>query len=577
MNGSAVDHDEQLDNAQLEALAGQICARAAQQAQASCRLLELIGDFDAGGGLGVLRGVKSVAHWLAHSCSMSPGAAREHVRVARALRRMPTLTAAFGAGRLSYSKVREATRLVDQVDEARLCDLARSTSASQLARAVRGFRAASGTRIGQQERRRFTIAAGEDQLASVIARLPLEEAAIVRAAINLAHDLDRIPPPSGSDRNGETALLDPLSAETADAGTSRYTDVDAFVDIFRHFLATAGTGVETGEDRSLVVVEVAAEQLLGAMPNPATPGAGSSIDALSDGPADAAVAPALAEDVPAGTHHADYPDDGPAGTPHGGGIVVAEASCRAELAPDPHSDVPAGTPGGEGVPAGTSGGEDVPAGTRAIPRESICGIRGLSGIEPATAARLTCTGTILGAVVSAHGDVLALGRTRRLASKTQRRALMLRDQRCQFPGCARIRHLEAHHVTPWSRGGRTDLDELILLCRFHHMTVHEGGVRIGRTPLDREHCYAGARTGATPWTFTMPDGEVLPQTGPRLRSAEVLIRGLISEPVPAVDHLRSLADSLTRTIRPDQTGERFDLQAAVQALFGMTAPTGLAA
>ncbi|NYE73024.1 DUF222 domain-containing protein [Microlunatus parietis] len=115
---TVVDHEaERLDRAAAEALAGRICARAAEQAVASCQLLELIGEFDAGGGVGWMSGVKSVAHWVAFSCSMSPGAAREHVRVARAMRRMPTITAAFRAGELSYSKMREVTRVVGLVDE----------------------------------------------------------------------------------------------------------------------------------------------------------------------------------------------------------------------------------------------------------------------------------------------------------------------------------------------------------------------------------------------------------------------------------------------------------------------------
>jgi hypothetical protein len=157
-------------------------------------------------------------------------------------------------------------------------------------------------------------------------------------------------------------------------------------------------------------------------------------------------------------------------------------------------------------------------------------------------------------------------------SKTQRRALMLRDQMCQFPGCARSRHLEAHHTIPWSRGGRTDLDDLVLLCRFHHLTVHEGGIAITRQALDDEHAFVGARTGSTAWRFTLPDGAVLSRTGPYIPTADALIRRLTTEPAADVDHIRSLADRETRTIRPDQTGERFDLHATVHALFGMVVP-----
>ena len=86
-------------------------------------------------------------------------------------------------------------------------------------------------------------------------------------------------------------------------------------------------------------------------------------------------------------------------------------------------------------------------------------------MEAATAQKHACDSRLLGAVVDRHGKVLALGRTRRLVSKAQRRALMIRDTMCQYPGCHQTRHLRAHHVMSWILGGRTDLDNLILLCR----------------------------------------------------------------------------------------------------------------
>ena len=107
-------------------------------------------------------------------------------------------------------------------------------------------------------------------------------------------------------------------------------------------------------------------------------------------------------------------------------------------------DVSAGTPrlGPEDVPAGTS----VDSGT--------CYIEGHGPIEPATAERLLCTARVHGVLVGRGGKVLSLGRTKRLATRAQRRALMLRDKGiCQFPGCHATTHLDAHHVRPWSHGG----------------------------------------------------------------------------------------------------------------------------
>ncbi|MGO2535796.1 MAG: HNH endonuclease signature motif containing protein, partial [Brachybacterium tyrofermentans] len=115
----------------------------------------------------------------------------------------------------------------------------------------------------------------------------------------------------------------------------------------------------------------------------------------------------------------------------------------------------------------------VPAGT-----SSLCGVVGLGPLEPRTAERLACTGKVALMITDAGGEVLDLGRSRRLASRAQRRALRLRDAACTFPGCHQTRHLDAHHTTPWSQGGPTDIDGLALLCRRHHVMVHEGGLRL---------------------------------------------------------------------------------------------------
>ena len=147
----AVAYEEGRSHA--DALAGRICAAAADAARAQFILLELLGEFDAVGGIKHWSGFKSLAHWLSWSCSMTPGVAREHVRVAKALRRMPMIAGLFREGRLSYSKVREVTRVVDVVDEARLAELALAATASQLARMISGFRAADGVRINQQTKR----------------------------------------------------------------------------------------------------------------------------------------------------------------------------------------------------------------------------------------------------------------------------------------------------------------------------------------------------------------------------------------------------------------------------------------
>lgn len=150
------------------------------------------------------------------------------------------------------------------------------------------------------------------------------------------------------------------------------------------------------------------------------------------------------------------------------------------------------------APEGTG---DVPAGTSAPEQKSY--VDGYGAISAESSARLACTSAIIGAALDRFGDVLVLGRTKRLASSRQRLALSVRDLGlCQFPGCGRRRRLEAHHRQPWSEGGPTDLDNLVLLCRSHHIAVHEHHLRIART--DAPH--SGARQGSTGFVFLTADG-----------------------------------------------------------------------
>jgi len=126
----------------LERLEAQICELAGHLAAAECRFLRLLGDFDARKGWASWD-MRSCAQWLSWKCQMSPGTAREHVRVARALRELPVITAGFAAGRLSYSKVRALTRIADAQTEEGLVELALPMTASQLDRFARAHRQVS--------------------------------------------------------------------------------------------------------------------------------------------------------------------------------------------------------------------------------------------------------------------------------------------------------------------------------------------------------------------------------------------------------------------------------------------------
>lgn len=109
----------------------------------------------------------------------------------------------------------------------------------------------------------------------------------------------------------------------------------------------------------------------------------------------------------------------------------------------------------------------------------------LVGDEPISAGearRLACMAGIVPVVLGGEGQVLDLGRARRLFSPAQRKALAVRQPTCRGEGCdIPAAWCEAHHAgTPWSRGGRTDLADGVLLCSFHHHRAHDHRYRSDR-------------------------------------------------------------------------------------------------
>jgi hypothetical protein len=94
-------------------------------------------------------------------------------------------------------------------------------------------------------------------------------------------------------------------------------------------------------------------------------------------------------------------------------------------------------------------------------------------VDPTTLELLACTATIRTALLAPNGALLDLGRTQRLASAAQKTALLARDGGCIIPGCLVPGDAcDAHHITWWTRGGPTDLENLALLCGRHHTEVH---------------------------------------------------------------------------------------------------------
>jgi hypothetical protein len=165
-------------------------------------------------------------------------------------------------------------------------------------------------------------------------------------------------------------------------------------------------------------------------------------------------------------------------------------------------------------------------------------------IPRSTAQRLACDARVQVLLDDRTSNRMYLGRNRRLATPAQIAALTVRDgEGCQFPGCTHRRHLHAHHVIPWWSGGRTDVDNLILVCSFHHRLIHDHGYRI-RRPAGR-------------WEFRRPDGTPIPTTPTRLTGHTESLIEMHTRARLRIDHT---------TLTPDWYGDRLDPDPILDAL-----------
>ena len=144
------------------------------------------------------------------------------------------------------------------------------------------------------------------------------------------------------------------------------------------------------------------------------------------------------------------------------------------------------------------------AGAGVAPGELVWG----GAISAAAARRIACCAGIQRVLLDPAGAVLDVGREYRTATPAQFAALIARDGGCAFPGCTRPPSwCIAHHIIHWADGGETNLDNLVLLCTWHHTVVHHHGwdVRLGPDRLPEFY--------PPPWVD--PDREPRRNTRPR--------------------------------------------------------------
>lgn len=213
---------------------------------ATCELLVMIREFDERAGF-VQWGLSSCAEWLAWRCDLSLTTAREKVRVAHALKCLPRIAAAFGDGELSYSKVKELTRVATRDNEEPLLAFALRHTAVTVAERCRELRCGREASIGTAERawanRSLRIRRDRERsLVTVTVELPLDTGELLEKALDKARD--------------DAALEVPDLVDTA--WSTR--QADAFVNLLNGYLSG---NRDSGNDNFLVTIHVDESALAG--------------------------------------------------------------------------------------------------------------------------------------------------------------------------------------------------------------------------------------------------------------------------------------------------------------------------
>ena len=260
----------------VERLGLRIAELAARISAATHQLLVLIREFDERDGWAAT-GFRSCAQWLSWRTGLAPGAAREKVRVARALADLPRISAAMATAELSYSKARALTRVATPQTEQHLLDLALHATASQVERFVRAWRRvdrgveAERDRDAERRASRYLQMYTDDSgMVVVRGRLEPEVGALLRKALDAAAE-ELYRRDSSADGPGEEFVT--LDQRRADgAGLLAESALSSG-------LAESGT-VDTRTDRYQVVVHV--DQAV--LADPASPGA-SEVEGVGNVPA----------------------------------------------------------------------------------------------------------------------------------------------------------------------------------------------------------------------------------------------------------------------------------------------------
>ena len=434
----------------LETLGERIAELAAQISAATYELLVMLRDFDERGGWN--GGFRSCAHWLNWRAGIDLGAAREKVRVARALAALPRLSESMRRGELSYAKVRALTRIATPANEQELLHFARAGTASHVEKLVRSMRLVDRLEAHQREERRhegryLRAYTDEDGMVVVAARLAPEAGAALLRALDAG--VERLYGPRRMGAEDGTSAPRGAAEET----TAEQRRADALGVVAESALG-AGLDPGTRGDRYQVVVHVDAEALVEV-------GRRGRVERTGR------------KDVSAETCGALFRSSG---AQRAGDLAAEIAGAEPELAGAKiRRDVSAETWEAPGEAGGTERSRDVSAETSEPDPAGNCTLDG-TRVSAETCRRLACDAALVVMRHAPDGSVLDVGRRTRAISPALRRALDHRDGGCRFPGCG-LKLCDGHHVEHWADGGETKLGNTLLLCRRHHRAVQRRGSR----------------------------------------------------------------------------------------------------
>ena len=411
-------------------------------------------------------GYCNLGNWLDHRCGLGPCAARERIRIGRALERLPRIDAAFRDGVISYSKARAITRVATPHTDAMLLAIAEGSSAAQLESLVRTYERVGGSRRGRanSEQHRSLTWHYEDGMLVITAAVPAERGALVIDALQQVVDGRR---DEGEARDGawlaamgQKGTAEPAADDgSAEAPAEGVGAIDA-----QEASAHAESAVE--DVPADVSEETPANSVVRHNGEDVSPQAGSA--ALTD------------VDVSGGVSAEtdDFPD-----------WLTFALSSREQRYADALVDMAEhclATRAGAWKRRRTGRRYEVvlTIGRNELAKQQSAGgaryhVERDWGIDEEDARHIACDADLTEYIQDAKGDLLNYERRSRIVPARLLRALKLRDHnRCRFPGCAHQRYVEAHHVRHWIDGGETCLENLVLLCSAHHRLLHHRAYHI---------------------------------------------------------------------------------------------------